>query len=259
MINYIKSELYRNFNNKGNYIFLFGSMGFVIFLNVALGLFANSQTNFPYGTTKYSLSSFYNFIGLLMLISAYVVSIVFGEEHKNSTLKNSIAFGISRSEIYFGKFLVELVICTINLILISSVYVIAAYVMLEDSGVIYLKDFIHAIVACYPLLLVGMAAIHCFYFIYDSESMAVSVWSIIMVFGPLLILMAGRRINVLGKISGWLPWNMFGNARFDEESSRIIMLWNNPEGFRRCFIVGIIGVTIFYILGLVIFKKKEIK
>ncbi|MEG2789487.1 MAG: ABC transporter permease subunit [Romboutsia sp.] len=259
MLNYIKSEFYRNFNTKGNHIFLFSSMAFVVFINVALGLFANSQPNFPYGTTKFSLTNFYNYMGLLMLISSYLVSLVFGQELKNSTFKNSIASGISKSKIYLGKFLVELVICTINLVLISTAYVIAAYVMLEDSGVVYLNDFIQAIIACYPLLLVGMTAIHCFYCICDNESVAVAIWSIIMVFIPLLISMAGRSINILGKISRWLPWNMFGNATFDENTNRIIMLWSNPDGFRRCFIVGVIGVVLFYILGLVIFKKKEIK
>ncbi|MDB8789160.1 ABC transporter permease [Romboutsia sp. 1001216sp1] len=259
MLNYIKSEFYRNINTKGNYIFLFGSIAFVIFINVALGLFAQSQVNFPYGNTKYSLSSFYTYMGLLILISIYLVSLIFGQEFKNSTLKNSIAFGISRSEIYLGKFLVEVVICTINLILISSAYVIAAYVMLEDSGIVYLKDFIHAIVACFPLLLVSMTAAHCFYFIFDNESIAVTFWSIFIVFVPLLISMAGRKIDILGKIARWLPWNIVGNATFDSNTNRIIMAWNTTDGFVRCFIVGFIGVVLFYTLGLIMFKKKEIK
>lgn len=259
MTNYIKSEFYRNINNKGNYLFLFGSIGFVIFINVALGIFAKGQVNFPYGNTKYSLSSFYTYMGLLMLISVFLVSLVFGQEFKNSTLKNSIAFGISRSEIYFGKYLVEVVICTINLVLISSAYVLAAYMMLEDSGIIYLKDFLQAIIACFPLLLVSVTAANCFYFMFDNESMTVTIWSIVIVFIPLLISMAGRKINILGKIANWLPWNMVGNARFDSSSKRMIMLWNSQEGFIRCFIVGIIGILIFYILGLVMFNKKEIK
>lgn len=259
MLNYIKSEFYRNFNTKGNYVFLFGSMGFVIFINVALGLFANSQVNFPYGSTKYSFSSFYTYIGLLMLISTFLVSIIFGQEFKNSTLKNSISFGISRSEIYLGKFLVEVVICTINLILISSVYAIAAYVMLEDSGIIYLQDFITAIIAGFPLLLVSVTAAHCFYFIFDNEGSAVAVWSMVIVFVPLLISIAGRKISILGKISKWLPWNIAGNAIFDSSIGRIVMPWNSTEGFIRCFIVGAIGLAVFYTLGLIIFKKKEIK
>lgn len=259
MLNYIKSEFYRNFNTKGNYIFLFGSIGFVIFIHVALGLFAGSQGNFPYGNTKFSLSGFYTYMGLLMLISAYIVSLTFGQEFKNSTLKNSISFGISRSEIYLGKLLVEVVICIINFILISSVYAIAAYVMLEDSGIIYLQDFITAIVASFPLLLVCVTAANCFFFIFDNETTAVTVWSIIIAVIPTLILMAGRKITILKKISMWLPWNIAGTATYDLELGKIIMPWNSSDGFIRCFIVGAIGVAIFYILGLVSFKKKEIK
>lgn len=259
MFNYIKSEFYRNINTKGNYIFLFGSIGFVVFINVALGLFANSQVDFPYGTTKYSLSSFYTYIGLLMLVSAYLVSLIFGQEFKNSTLKNSISFGISRSEIYFGKLLVEVSICIINLVLISSAYVIAAYVMLEDSGIIYLQDFIRAIVASFPLLLVCVAAANCFYFIFDNETTAVIVWSIIIVVVPSLISMAGRKIIILDKIAAWLPWNIAGNAIFDSNIGKIIMPWNSSDGFMRCFIVGAIGIVFFYTLGIIMFKKKEIK
>ncbi|MDU1453853.1 MAG: hypothetical protein E6912_03585 [Paeniclostridium sordellii] len=77
MTNYIKSEFYRNINNKGNYLFLFGSIGFVIFINVALGIFAKGQVKFPYGNTKYSLSSFYTYMGLLMLISVFFSFISF--------------------------------------------------------------------------------------------------------------------------------------------------------------------------------------
>ena len=259
MLNYIKSEFYRNINTKGNYIFLFGSMAFVIFINVALGLFANSQVNFPYGNTKYSLSSFYTFMEILMIICVPLVFLIYGKEFKHHTLKNSIAFGISRSQIYLGKFLMEVIICTINLVLISSAYVIAAYLMLDNSGIVYLKEFIQAIIACYPLLLVSLTAANCFYFIFDDENTAIVVWAIIMVVIPGLLNVAGRRIHILKKIASYMPRNLIGNATFDDESKRIIMSWSSQEGFIKCFIVGIIGVIIFYTLGLIIFKKKEIK
>ena len=259
MLNYLKSEFYRNINTKGNYIFLFGSMAFVIFINVALGLYANSQIDFPYGTTYFSLSSFYNFMDLLIIISIFLVSLINGQEFKNHTLKNSIAFGISRSQIYLGKFLMEVIICTINLVLISSAYAIAAYLMLEDSGIVYLKDFIQAITACFPLLLVSVSAAHCFYFIFDDEKSALATWAIIIILIPDLVEMAGRKISILGKISKWMPWNMVGNATFDSESKRMIMSWSSQEGFIKCFIVGIVGLIIFYIIGLMIFKKREIK
>lgn len=259
MLNYIKSEFYRNINTKGNYIFLFGGMAFVIFLNVALGLFANSHTDFLYGNTKYSLSSFYTFMEILMIICLPLVSLIYGQEFKHHTLKNSIAFGISRSQIYLGKFLMEVIICTINLLLISSAYVIAAYLMLEDSGIVYLKEFIQAIIGCYPLLLVSLTAANCFYFIFDDENSAVLVWAIVMIVIPWLLNIAGREIKILKEIASYMPRNLIANATFDEESQKIIMSWSSQEGFIKCFVVGIIGVVIFYTIGLIIFKKKEIK
>lgn len=259
MLNYIKSEFYRNINTKGNYIFLFGGMAFVIFLNVALGLFANRHTDFLYGNTKYSLSSFYTFMEILMIICLPLVSLIYGQEFKHHTLKNSIAFGISRSQIYLGKFLMEVIICTINLLLISSAYVIAAYLMLEDSGIVYLKEFIQAIIGCYPLLLVSLTAANCFYFIFDDENSAVLVWAIVMIVIPWLLNIAGREIKILKEIASYMPRNLIANATFDEESQKIIMSWSSQEGFIKCFVVGIIGVVIFYTIGLIIFKKKEIK
>lgn len=259
MLNYIKSEVYRNINTKGNYIFLFGSIGFVIFINVALGLYAKSNVNFSSGNTEFSLSSFYTNIGILLCICVPLVSLIYGQEFKNHTLKNSIAYGISRSQIYLGKFLMEVIISTINLVLISSVYVIVAYLMLEDSGIVYLKDFIQAIVACFPLLLVSLTVSHCFYFIFDNERGVGITWTIIMIVIPLLTSIAGRKIYVLGQIAKWMPWNMVGNAEYDEISKRFIMSWSSQEGFIRCFLVGAIWLAIFYTLGLLVFKKKEIK
>ncbi|WP_264319224.1 MULTISPECIES: hypothetical protein [Clostridia] len=36
MLNYFRSEIYRNLHSKGNYMFILGVMLFVVFLNVIL-------------------------------------------------------------------------------------------------------------------------------------------------------------------------------------------------------------------------------
>lgn len=259
MLNYVKSEFYRNIHSKGNYILLFGSMAFVIFINVALGMFANGHTNFPYGNTRFSFSSFYASMGIIMIICLPLVSLVYGQEFKNHTLKNSISYGISRSQIYFGKFLMEVVISIINLILISAAYIISAYIMLENSGVIYLNDLIRAIVACVPLFLVSVIVAHCLYFIVENETTVVVYWAIIMIVIPKLLSMAGRKIEVLGKIASYMPFNIMGAYSYDESTKRMIMNWSTQEEFIKCFVVGIIGVLVFYTLGLLLFNKREIK
>lgn len=258
MLNYIKSEVYRNANTKGNYIFIIGCSLFVILLNVALGVFGSQNPGFPYANTKFSLSSFYTSINILMIICWPLTSLVYGQEFKHQTLKNSISYGISKSKIYFVKFLMEGTIAIISLIIISTAYIISANVMLENSGAQYLNELIRALIGSAPLLLFSLAVAHCLYFTCENENTAGVIWSIIVIVIPTILGMAGRRIEVLGNIAKWMPWNMLGNS-FDESTKSIIMTWSTNEGMVNCYIVGIIGVAIFYIVGLILFKKREIK
>ncbi|WP_270943078.1 ABC transporter permease subunit [Romboutsia lituseburensis] len=259
MLNYIKSEFYRNINTKGNYIFLFGFMAFACFLNIVLGIFANNDASFRYGSTNFSFSSFYTSMGAIMIICLPFVLLICGQEFKHSTLKNSISYGISRSQIYFSKFFVEIVIGTINLVLISASYIISAYIMLEDSGILHFNYLIRAIVACIPLFLVGVILAHCLYFILENEISVWTTWIILMIVVPKILSMLGRKIVAFDKIASCMPINIMSTYTYHKGSVSVFMSWNNQDVFIKCFIVGIIGTIIFYTLGLVLFKKRDIK
>ena len=51
-----------------------------------------------------------------------VVDAVFSDEYKYGTLKNTISFGISRAEIYFGKLIVEIILMLVTIALVLVVY-----------------------------------------------------------------------------------------------------------------------------------------
>ncbi|GKX27711.1 hypothetical protein SH1V18_01910 [Vallitalea longa] len=260
MINYMKSEMYRNVRTKGNYKFLFGLMGFVIFINVALGIYANSQVDFPYGNTNFSLSSLYSSLTVPMCLCLILCSTVFGQEYKCHTLKNSVSYGISRTHIYFGKLIMEIVISFINFICITGAYIISAYVMLEDSGPIYLENLFHALIGGIPLFIFSLVVAHSFLSIYDNErttAMAVQ-WAIIVIIIPNILALAGKKISICRTIASWMPWNL-ASSSYDRIANRMIMPVSTDEGFIKCYIAGIIGSIIFLILGLVFFNKKEIK
>lgn len=259
MLNYIKSEFYRNINTKGNYIFLFGFMAFACFLNIVLGTFANNDHSFRYGSTAFSFSSFYTCMTPIILICLVFVSLMCSQEFKHNTLKNSISYGISRSQIYFSKFFVEIVIGTINLVLISASYIISAYIMLEDSGILHFNYLIRAIVACIPLFLVGVILAHCLYFIFENEISVWTTWIIIMMVIPKILSMLGKKIVVFNKISSCMPINIMSTYTYQEGSVSVLMSWMDKQVFIKCFVVGIIGTIIFYTLGLVLFKKRDIK
>ncbi len=252
MFNYIRSEVYRNMHSKGNNMFLFGGMIFAILLNLILSM----QT---YGDTNFALTSFYNAMRIIMIISFPLISLIYGQEFKHHTLKNPVSYGISRSHIYFGKFLVEVALCILNLICISAVYVISAYIILGNTDIIHLVDFIRSLIAFTPLLLVSIAVAHCLHFVFDNEITVGIVWAIIIVIIPALLKTVGRRIEIIGKVANLTPWNVIDATGYDEVTDRLFMTWSSSTGFIKCFIIGFIGVAIFYTLGFISFKSKQIK
>lgn len=259
MLNYIKSEVYRNLRSKGNYIFLFGCMAFVLFINGVLAGFANSTPNFPYANTYFSFSSLYMSMGIPIALCLPMVAVVFGQEYKSHTLKNSISYGIARSEIYFGKFIVLLVIALINLILISLVYIGSAFLLLDNSGSIYLNELIRALVACMPLFLVSATVAHCFYFIFENETTVAMWWVSVMMIIPKILELLGARVEILRKIAQFMPWNIVKNITDGSEAYKFIFFWSSQQGLINCFIVGIVGALVFYLLGMKLFEKVEIK
>lgn len=258
VLNYMKSELYRNVRSKNNYLFLIGFVAFVILINVSLGLFANTQVNFPYGTTKYSLSSFYSSMVIPFFLCLTLTSLVFGQEYKNHTLINTVAYGISRHQIFLGKLIVTMIISVINIICISAAFIASAYLMLETSSPIYLYELLYALIGSLPLFILATVFAHSCHFAFDSDLKRSSVWLTCLVFIPQILSLVGRRIIAVRNVANWMPWNIFKNATFDFSTQQMAMNWSNPDIYMRCIIVGVLGSILFYLFGLESFKRKEI-
>ncbi|MEG1254865.1 ABC transporter permease [Clostridium sp.] len=259
MLNYIRSEIYRNLRSKGNYRFIGGAMAFVVLLNVILGMFLKMDAAFPYGNTKFAFSSLYASLAFPLMLCIAIASLAFGQEYKNSTLKNSVSFGISRSSIYFSKFLMSIILSVISIVCISFAFIISAYALLENSGVEYLNILISSLMSCAPLFLVSLTVAHCFYFIVDTEMNVIGFWVMIVAVIPQLLSMAGRRSEICKTIASYTPWVMVSDVTFSEVTNELVLGWSTPGGLLKCIIVGIVGSAVFYMIGLELFKKKEIK
>ena len=259
MINYLRSEIYRNLRLKGNYLFILGAIAFVVFLNGVLWMFGNTDVSFSYNNTKFAFSSLYASMKIPMYLCICVVSLIFGQEYKNNTLKNTISFGISRSAIYLCKLLMTLVYALIAAVFVISAFIISAYILLENSGIEYLTTLIKAIIASMPLLLIALTIANCFYFITDKEMSAIGYWVTIIVIIPSLLSMAGRRSEICNTIASYMPVNLIGQITFNEKTKDIVLAFATKEGIMKSIAVAIIFCSIFYFMGLEIFKRKEIK
>ncbi len=109
MLRVIKSELYKTRHRLYPYIFI----GVIVALGLAgVMLFAVTNHYLPPeervgfdGMVSIALSMFPT--GLFLTVA--FVDMVFSEEYKNPTMKNTLAFGTSRAGFYLGKLLTELI------------------------------------------------------------------------------------------------------------------------------------------------------
>lgn len=102
MANYLRSEWYRILHDRGIYLFTGVLCAIVLAANVILWAMAHTP-DFPYATVRFSLSNLISMMGLLFLMAGLLVWVLFGDDRANGTLKNALAYGLSRRGLFVGK------------------------------------------------------------------------------------------------------------------------------------------------------------
>ncbi|MGL5066317.1 MAG: hypothetical protein ACRC6T_00615 [Sarcina sp.] len=256
MINYMRSEIYRNLRAKGNYIFPFVLISLVILLNVVLWGCNQIEAGFPYATTKFAFSNLYGSLQFLMILCCFIGGLIFGQEYKNQTLKNAISFGISKSIIYLTKLLLSVIYSLIVAVLVLVAFIGSAYLLLENSGVEHLNILITAIATTIPIFLFCLTLINCASFFIEREGSIYVFFGVIVAVIPSIIAMLGQKSELCARLAAYMPWNILSDITWGET---ITLSWANPEGIFRIMLASIVGCIVFYFLGLEMFKRKEIK
>jgi ABC-type transport system involved in multi-copper enzyme maturation permease subunit len=174
-------------------------------------------------------------------------------------MKNSISYGISRGNIYFGKLLVEIVYAIFAFLIIAGLFIGSSYLLLENS---HSKDFellLKASFVALPLLLCALATTNCFLFIIEGTGGALTVIIGVLMAFPLISNFLGMKFELFQKIGKILPWNLVNSISIDFESYKMILPWEGDAGYYNYWIFGIAQMALFILIGYVVFRKKEIK
>lgn len=103
MLNYMKSEWYRQRNNRGLQNTILVCLGLII-LMVAVLAFFGRRPGFAYANTYFAFNGiFTSMSGIFPLTLVFAGFMENNSRNRQSPLKNSVAFGIPRSSIYLGK------------------------------------------------------------------------------------------------------------------------------------------------------------
>ena len=161
MINYIRSEFYRILHTKDIYLFNLVLMAGVLALNGGIYIAAATLPNIRYAKVQFVLSFLTGSMEFLFAAGAILAVLLFSGERRNGVMKNAVAYGISRTSLFFGKCIVSFVMALASMILLTAVYIISAVLLLEGPAQPYVEQMLEGcgFYRCYQSFIVNLSKV----------------------------------------------------------------------------------------------------
>lgn len=259
MLNYIRAEFYKLLRRPYTYITL-GVMLVLEALFASMFAFHNAHSLVtPFGGAIISIVE----MGVIgFCICLLTGDIVFAGQYKNSTLKNEVSFGLSRTRIYLGKLLAQTLLSLIYLVIMMAFYIglCAAVLPMEGPAGFYAPDKAMIIVGWFlaaglPLWIGGQAILCMCLFLVNGEMASSFLYvGIVFVLETFLdltgLLVGGPAGDLLLTVCRYFPRNMLEGAK---------EVVGDMSYMGQAWLVGAFWLVLSTAIGLYGFHKKEIK
>ena len=260
MLNYVRAEIYKLLRRPYTYITL-GILLALEGLYASMFAFHNSHSMAtPFGGAIVTLVEMGTIGFCICLLTG---DIVFAGQYKNSTLKNEVSFGISRTQIYLGKLIAQTLLSIVYLAIMMAFFLglcaVCLPIELEAAGFYSAQDAL-AIVGYFlavglPLWIGAQAAACMCLFLIHGE-MAASFLHVGLIFvAPSVVEVAGLLLDggigeLLLKVHAYFPNTMLSNVK---------AVVGDPVYLGQSWLVGAFWVVVCTAIGLYGFHRKEIK
>ena len=259
MLNYIRAEVYKLLHRPYTYITL-GVMLALEALYASMFAFHNAHSMAtPFGGAVVTIVEM-GFIGFCICL--LTGDIVFAGQYKNSTLKNEVSFGLSRTQIYLGKFLAQTLLSIVYLVVMMAFFLglCAVCLPMESSAGFYSAANAMTIVGYFlaaglPLWIGAQAALCMCLFLVNGEMASSFLYVGIMFVLETILDVAGLLIG--GGVGGLLlEVVQYFPVRMLSEAKAVV---GDPVYLGQAWLVGAFWVAVCTAVGLYGFQKKEIK
>lgn len=250
MINYIKAELYRNFNRPyyWNFVILTSIVG--LLLNIIIKITAVSDQMSLVGIMTIGLQV----INVPIFLVIMMVDMVTSEENKNLTLKNVVSFGVDRNEIVISKVTATIILSAIAALIILTLFLGSGTILFglgEDFSIGILKDFTLRLLAAVPLWIGGISIGTFLGLAIKNNTIFAFIYAGLFTASGVVLQMLSKLISekfmYIHKIL--ITTNLM-NLRYE-------MIGKDTLIFAA--IVGIVYTVLFTILSMMYFSKMEVK
>ena len=247
MLNYIHSELYRTFHRAYTYVLI----GVAALLGVlALTLFL------PYKNQVDSTLSMYEVLGLCVPIAFFFTYMcetmlsdcAFGDDCKHQTLKNTISYGFTRTQVYLGKLLAQLIVAVLAMVVIYTVLFVAAFVLLGRVDMAVgevLSWYLGLLLRAFPIWLAGLSILNLLHFVLKDSLVNVTYLGLTVLLPFVLTQFLSRSWAFLQPVLPYLMMNMMTDI------AQVSLQWP--------WIIGLGWTAVTTALGVALFARKEIR
>ncbi|MGL5674828.1 MAG: hypothetical protein ACRDDX_00255 [Cellulosilyticaceae bacterium] len=252
MCNYIKAELYRNFNRI--YLWLFSGV-------FALG---SILLNMIFAYMNHAYQSDITFSMLLelgimwltvpMYISIGFIEITSSEEHKFLTFKNVIAGGLSRTKMYVGKMITSVLLAFIAAAIILVCFFGSGALLLGGVGGVETSlgmDFLVRLGTAIPLWIAAIALGMALSLVITSPTVLGFVYIGIVSFVPTICMVIEMLVwEGIGRVT-----DLTFMAQLSRVADKMVPFtdWHIPA------FLGVLQTLLFVAIGLSIVKKLRFK
>jgi ABC-2 type transport system permease protein len=248
MLNYIKAELYRNFNRLYFWVFTGSIAGFALFINIT-----GKVNNLPGMSLSMLLQTSVFMLAMPVYLVAGIADMVTAEENKFQTMRNVIAFGVPRYKLVLSKFIASVILASISAFIILGLFLGSAVMLFGiDQGVSALlpKVFIRILTAI-PLW-IGAISIGTFLaMVINNNTLFGFAHAGIFFFTTKIIsLLAFIVSDKLAVLNKYLITTRLGLLKAEEIASG--ELWLSA-------FIGLAYTVVFIALSVICFNKKEVK
>ena len=241
MLNYIRSELYRATHTRPCYVMTAVLVLGILAFNLVLHFWGSGADY--YGHTSFSYVFSISEPWLYIICGAVVAALLYEGRSKNGNLKNSLASGLSRSQLFVGQCLTALLIATIMMVIVVAVWAATDFWTLDD--------FLCSVAAAYPLAVASLVSIIPFFLLFRRDLTAVAGWLMVWNVAPALFAGLGLKFSWASRLASWMPKNFLS---FDS----VVRWWEEPMILEKSLISALIGILVFGLLGVVSWRKRDL-
>ncbi|XID90369.1 ABC transporter permease [Paenibacillaceae bacterium WGS1546] len=247
MANYLKSEIYRLARKRALYVF---------WAVCALAPVLMTMFTAAYGTERYANTEFVFKVttgswSMIFFVVPVVVSLLLMDEFADGTLKNTAAYGISRSKVFYGKWILELAVLAVAWVVTYISLTASVFLLLTNNGTSNFTDFNTSILGVLPLTLAALAVSHCLCFLIENTLTHLVSYAVLIIVLPELYYLLAEGMPALQEIVNNVP--LFPYAAAND------LAWLKSDGMLLCWAVGMGYMLIAFLISSKPVMRKEYK